>query len=306
MNNFKSHLLEKIVDPDILFSRRQFVGSVMFATVSAVLMSSCKTHRHRYQIGCYTRPWNKYDYRVAFDGIVEAGFKYVGLMTSDKGLLIRRETTIEEALEIRQEAKSRGLKIASAFCTIDVEKSIADGIEGMMKIIDNLHACSCTNMLLGGTGDPELEEDYYKVIAECCDYAAEKGVLVTVKPHGGLNATGKQLRRIINKVNHRNFSLTYDPGNIYYYSDGEIDPIYDSEEVNGIVGGLCVKDFKLPKNVDVTPGTGIVDFPKVLANLKKGGFTRGPMIVESLTPGDADFVNKEAIKAREFLEELVG
>ena len=31
-----------------------------------------------YRIGCYTRPWDKYDYRVALDAIAEAGFKYVG------------------------------------------------------------------------------------------------------------------------------------------------------------------------------------------------------------------------------------
>ena len=304
MNKLTNHLLLKKAMPDNVLSRRQFVGRIMFATAGAALMTSCKTHRYR--IGCYTRPWSKYDYRVAFDGIAGAGFKYAGLMTTDKGLLIKRETTIEESLEIGQEAKSRGLKIASAYCSIDVKKSVADGIAGMMKIIDNLHACGCTNMLLGGIGNPDLEADYYKVVAECCDYAAEKGVLVTVKPHGGLNATGRQCRSIIERVNHRNFRLTYDPGNIYFYSDGELDPVDDSKEVDGIVAGMCVKDFKLPKNVNVTPGTGMVDFSKVLANLQQGGYTQGPLVVECLDPGDADIANAEAIKARKFLEELVG
>ena len=32
-----------------------------------------------WQIGCWTRPWAKYDYRVAMDAIAEAGFKYIGL-----------------------------------------------------------------------------------------------------------------------------------------------------------------------------------------------------------------------------------
>ena len=35
-----------------------------------------------YMIGCYTRPWAQYDYRVALDAIAEAGYKYVGLMTT--------------------------------------------------------------------------------------------------------------------------------------------------------------------------------------------------------------------------------
>ena len=304
MNKLTKHLSVEKVMPDNALTRRQFVGRIMFATAGAALISSCKTQR--YQIGCYTRPWSKYDYRVAFDGIAGAGFKFAGLMTTDKGLLITRETTIEEALKIAEEANSRGLKIASAYCSVDVRKSVADGIEGMMKIIDNLHACGCANMLLGGIGNPDLEADYYKVVAECCDYAAGKKVLVTVKPHGGLNATGRQCRSIIERVNHKNFKLTYDPGNIYYYSDGILDPVNDSKEVDGIVAGMCVKDFLPPKNVNVTPGTGLVDFSKVIANLQQGGFTEGPVIVECLDPGDADLANAEAIKARKFLEEVVG
>ena len=35
-----------------------------------------------YMIGCYTRPWAQYEYRVALDAIAEAGYKYVGLMTT--------------------------------------------------------------------------------------------------------------------------------------------------------------------------------------------------------------------------------
>ena len=35
-----------------------------------------------YLIGCYTRPWAQYEYRVALDAIAEAGYKYVGLMTA--------------------------------------------------------------------------------------------------------------------------------------------------------------------------------------------------------------------------------
>jgi hypothetical protein len=35
-----------------------------------------------YQLGCYTRPWDQFDYRVALDGIAEAGFNYAGIMTA--------------------------------------------------------------------------------------------------------------------------------------------------------------------------------------------------------------------------------
>jgi sugar phosphate isomerase/epimerase len=48
----------------------------------------------------------------------------------------------------------------------------------------------------------------------------------------------------------------------------------------------------------------MVDFPAVMARLKQGGFTRGPLVVECLTPGDLEHTLAEAKKARQFLEEL--
>jgi len=54
----------------------------------------------------------------------------------------------------------------------------------------------------------------------------------------------------------------------------------------------------------VRPGTGKVDFPAVLARLKKGGFTNGPLVIETLSPGDLVETIKQAKKARKFLEEM--
>jgi hypothetical protein len=159
---------------------------------------------------------------------------------------------------------------------------------------------------MGGIGNEKLYKAYYKAIAECCDYAAEKGVGISVKPHGGLNATGPQCRKTIEMINHKNFRIWYDPGNIYYYSDGKRDPVTDAATVDGLVVGMCIKDYKHPKKVNLTPGTGMVDFPAVMARLKQGGFTGGPLVVECLDPGDLEQTLAEAKKARLFLEELTG
>jgi len=159
---------------------------------------------------------------------------------------------------------------------------------------------------MGGVSDEKLYKAYYKAIAECCDYAAEKGIGISVKPHGGLNATGPQCRKTIEMVGHRNFRIWYDPGNIFYYSNGELDPVIDAATVDGLVVGMCIKDYKHPKNVSVTPGTGQVNFPAVLARLKKGGFTHGPLVVECLEPGDLTQTLAEARKVRSFLEEITG
>ncbi len=279
-------------------SRRDFIGSVMFTTAAAALISGCR--REDWQLGCFTRPWGSADYRVAFDGIAEAGFSYVGLM----GAIITRETTAEQAVEVGREAASRGLEILSLYGGFDVRNSVDEGIAQLQALIDNSSIGGCSSILMGGTTAPDLVDPYYKVIAECCDYAAEKGVALNLKPHGGTNATGPQCRRHIETVGHKNFRLWYDPGNIYYYSDMALDPVDDAPTVDGIVTGMCVKDFLPPKEVNVTPGTGMVDFPKVMSLLRQGGFTGGPLLVECLSQGDPDFINDEARKARLFLEEL--
>jgi sugar phosphate isomerase/epimerase len=259
-------------------------------------------------IACYTRPWAKYEYRVALDAIAEAGYKYVGLMTTTgraHGLVLSVDTTPEEAAQTAEEIKKRNLKVVSVYGgDIPVAKSLEAGIAGLKKLIDNCAACGTMNLLMGGTGDQKIYERYYKAIGECCDYAAAKGMGISVKPHGGLNSTGPQCRKTVESVGNKNFGIWYDPGNIFYYSDGKLNPVDDAPSVNGLVMGMCVKDFKMPKNVDVTPGTGMVDFAAVLAKLQAGGFKRGALVVECLEPGDAAHTLAEAKKTRLFLEKL--
>jgi sugar phosphate isomerase/epimerase len=263
-----------------------------------------------FQVGCYTRPWDAFEYRVALDGMAEAGFKYAGLMTH-KGkswVMTTVDTTPEEISAIATEVKQRGLKMVSIYGgEFPVAKSLAAGIAGLKHLIDLTALCACPNLLLGGTSDEQLVSPYFKAVAECCDYAASKGVGLSVKPHGGQNGTGPQCRKLIEQVGHKNFRLWYDPGNIYYYSDGKLDPVADSATVDGLVVGMSVKDFKPPKENMVTPGTGRVNFARVLANLKRGGFTRGPLVLECLVRGETPAaITAEARKARLFLEELTG
>ncbi len=298
-------------------SRRAFLGCAAQLTVAGALASTALHARDasgedaapRWQIGCFTRPWDQYDYRTALDAIAEAGFKYVGLMTtkSDTHLVISVATTPDDAQKIGEECKKRGLKIPSVYGgDIPAATSLEAGIEGLRKLIDSCVTAGATNLMMGGVGDEKLAEVYYKAIAECCDYATSKNLGISVKPHGGTNSTGPQCRKILDTVGKKNFRLWYDPGNIFYYSDDKLDPVDDAATVDGLVVGMSVKDFLPPKDVMLTPGTGKVDFKKVMAKLQAGGFTSGPLIVECLTPGELPQLLNEAVKARQFLEELMG
>lgn len=299
------------------YSRRLFVGDSLKVAATAAFApglcplfsaeTSARKKKAAWQIGCYTRPWDRFEYRVALDAIKEAGFKHAGLMTtkSRTRLVISAATTPEEAGRVGDEVKKRGLKVVSVYGGgIPVQKSLAAGIEGMKKLIDNCALVKARSLLMGGIGDKALYEPYYRAIKECCDYAASKKLEIVLKPHGGLNATGPQCRKAVEWVNHKNFRLWYDAGNIYYYSSGELDPVEDVRTVNGLVTGMCIKDYKHPKNVLVTPGEGRVDFPAVLSQLKKGGFKSGPLVIETLGPGDKDTLMKNARQAFKFVKGL--
>jgi len=296
-------------------SRRGFLGRTLQVGVAGWTLAKIQeanaaaATKEAWQIGCYTRPWSNYDYRVALDAIAEAGYRYVGLMTtkSKTRLVISTATKLEEAVRVGDEVKRRGLRVASVYGGgIPVDQSLEAGIEGLRTLIDNCAACGATNLLMGGTGNEKLFPLYYKAIAECCDYAAEHGMGISIKPHGGLNATGPQCRKTVEMVGHENFRIWYDAGNIYYYSNGELSPVDDAPSVDGLVTGWCIKDYKHPKEVSVTPGTGQVDFAAVFAKLRAGGFRGGPLVVECLEPGDLAHTLEEAKKTRRFLEELTG
>ncbi len=289
--------------------RREFLrGTAALGLASlAKSLTGCAS-ASRYTLGCYTRPWDKHEYRVALDGVAEAGFKHVGLMTA-KGkswVIVTVDSTPDEVAAVADQVKQRGLRTISIYGgDFPAAKSVEAGVAGLKTLIDHCVICSCPNLLLGGTSDEKLVQPYYKVVAECCDYAVSKGVGLSVKPHGGQNATGPQCRRLIEQVGHKNFRLWYDPGNIYYYSDGKLDPVDDAGTVDGLVVGMSVKDFVPPKEVSVTPGRGRVNFREVLAGLRKGGFTSGPLVVECLAQGEPLDVTAEAKQARLFLEELI-
>lgn len=262
-----------------------------------------------WQIGIYTRPFAQVQYRAAFDAIAEAGFHCVGLMTikSKNNLVVSMDSTEDEARQVGRDAAQRGLKIVSVYGGgFPLEKnSLEPGIKGLKRLIDNVVACACSELLLGGIGGEDQQAAYYQTVRECCDYAAQKGVSITLKPHGPLNATGPTCRKCCEMVGKKNFGVWYDPGNICYYSDAKLDPVEDAASVDGLVRGTSIKDYRHPKCVDVTPGTGQVDFPAVMARLKKGGFTAGPVVIECLNPSDLRSTIAEARKARQFVEQLL-
>jgi sugar phosphate isomerase/epimerase len=266
-----------------------------------------ETDNGAWQIGCYTRPWAQFDYREALDAIAEAGFRHAGMVFARvKGVeVFSASSPIDDAVRAGEEARKRGLDILSIYAGgINVEKR-EQGAADLRHLVDLCAAAKAKTLLLCGVDDPKLHDTCFGAIADGCDYAAEKKIGLTVKPHGDLIGTGPQLRKAIEKVHHKNCTIWYDAGNILYYSDGKLNPVDDAATVDGLVTGWSIKDYRHPKQVDVTPGDGQLDFRGVLARLKRGGFTHGPLVVETLTLGDRPHLLNEAKKARRFVEAMV-
>jgi len=294
-------------------TRRDFLGHTALAGTLGLLTQTASASAEKlppyyqdrgWQVGCWTRPWAQYDYRVGFDAMAETGFKYVALTgaKTKTGRVISVETTLEESAEEGKEARQRGLTITTVYGGgVALEK----GPEGLRKLIDNCEAAQGWSVLLSNVGNEKTYETCCRTIAGCGDYAAQKQIVIVLKPHGGTTGTGPQLRDAVQRVNHKSFTLMYDPGNIFFYSEGKIDPVTDCEAVLGLVTGISVKDYRPPKEVMLTPGTGQVNFAVLMKKLRQAGFTHGPMIIETLAPGDAKQTLAEAKKAKEFVERLV-
>ena len=297
-------------------NRRTFLGGVAGMGVAGMSVlklpallaaEAAPARKPNWQIGCYTRPFDQFDYPLALDAIAEAGFRYVGIMTSNIAgwVMIKSSTPVEEVRNMHRAARKRGLEVLSIYGEFPVSSSLEENCRGLKQLIDDAAICECPHLMLGGIGD-ERYQIYYQTVAECCDHAAAKGVNLSIKPHGGRNATGPQCRKAIELVGRKNFGLWYDPGNIFFYSDGQLDPVADAATVDGLVMGMSVKDYRPPKDVLVNIGEGRVDFPKVFDRLKQGGFTGGPLLVECLARGSLADVKAAARKARLFLEQLTG
>lgn len=294
--------------------RREFLKTAMVAAVSTgvngPLFAQSAAGRATYfqdrgwLIGCWTRPWASEDYRVGFDEIVAAGMKYVALTgaKTPTGRVIAAATPIEEAAQVGEEARQRGLKITHVY---GGGLPLQRGDESLKRMIDNAQAAGAWSVNLTGLGNEETYPLFIKAIAGCCDYAEERNVAIVLKPHGELTATGPHLRKAIEEVGHRNVTVMYDPGNILYYSEGKVDPLEDCRSVNSLVTSISVKDFKPPRDVAVTPGSGEIDFKTLMERMREGGFTHGAAMIEIVSPGDRHHTQAEIRKGRQFLEGLL-
>jgi sugar phosphate isomerase/epimerase len=291
-----------------LMNRREFLRHAAAASSAGFTLSHAqalkKTKGVHWPIGCFNRPWTKWDLDTALKGIHEAGYKTTGLLSRTKEEpFIGSEATPEYLQGLKKKIAAHGLTANMGALHSRHDIPLEDAVRDVHRQIDNARALSLQYLMSFGVDRPELYDHYYRVMADAAAYAQGRGLKVVVKPHGGGSGASDELLRCLEKVNHPNFRVWYDAGNIIHYTGR--DPAMELERIARYVTGFCAKDCaELKGDVMIQFGTGKVDFKAVFSKLKAAGFN-GPVMVECCALGPTpEVVTANAKANREFLEKV--
>ena len=182
-----------------------------------------------------------------------------------------------------------------------------EALAHIKRLIDNAKRVGISVLIEMGTSKPELFEKYFAVMRRAAGYAQGQGVVIAMKPHGGLSTTSDDCVKAIQTVNHPGFRLCFDPGNLLYYAGERPETTLD--KLGPLSVAMCIKDETggngPNRSVNVTPGDGDVEFPAVFRGLKEYGFAGKPAIIETLGGETLDEVNREAKRAHQYLTEVL-
>jgi sugar phosphate isomerase/epimerase len=249
-------------------------------------------------IGSTTRPYAGLSYAEAFARIGKAGYTDVAIFANQVGdakvIPIGTETTPGEVAAVKKAVADAGVNPSMLLGRANLDKGLDGAVADYKKLLDNAAALGTRWILELGTGKEEFYEIYPKVMRQAAEHAASLGVGISLKPHGGISLTARELVDLCGVVDHPSFLISYDPGNIIYYTKGEVRPESEVGEVASLTSTAIIKDCVIHgdgrPDVNVTAGDGLVEFDTVLSGLIKGGFN-GPLYVEcvgSSAPDDVD------------------
>jgi len=246
-------------------------------------------------IGATTRPHAKLSFGEAVERIGRAGYTDVAVFRNGGEMPVGPDSTPAQLDAVKAATADAGVTpsmvLASAQLKLGVDGAVAD----YCKLIDNAAAVGARWLLDLGSGELERYDEYIAVMQGAAAHAAEAGLGISMKPHGGITLTVENLQETCARVDHPAFGICFDPGNIIYYTKGERRPEADvgavADKVTTVIIKDCVVEDGKP-DVMVTAGDGLVDFPSVLGQLLEAGFD-GPMYVECVGSSEPDAVDAD-------------
>jgi sugar phosphate isomerase/epimerase len=325
-------------------SRRAFLATASVAGAGALLPGPAGAWQQagtaRSQIGCHIRPFSplRLSQDELLDAIKAAGFKSVDMISAavpvtpppgaaapqpapgqrGRGAMI---VTPESIAALKSKLAARGLVSTIASLSVPVGVPLPDAITATRQQITTAQALGQKYGLYLGMGREDQYMHVTKVLSDTAAFAKERGIQLAIKHHHGLNNTSGELVGWVRQVNHPNFGIFLDPGNVIYYTDK--DPVAQLEIVGPYLMGIVAKDCAGPHflereagappfgssvpdprgdEVMIQFGTGKVDFAGLFTKLKSLGFS-GPIMIEGTKVGaTAEETSAHARANREFLE----
>lgn len=267
----------------------------------------------KFQIACMTLAYSQFPLERALSGLQEAGYKYVAWGTTHREAdgkqqpVLAEDAPPEKAKELGKRCRDRGLEPLMMFAgPYPDAKNFPDVLKNRIR---QASTAGVPQVLTFGSprgGDRKLWVEQFKLLGPL---ARGQGVLIVVKPHGGLTARGAMAAEIVQEVNDEGVKVNYDSGNVMdYLKIGAAATLADLQKCAGEVRSFCIKDHRLtPKDEDCGPGLGEIDHYKLLQPV---AFTGRPMPLccENIfapllpRPKTPEGIDALARRAREFLE----
>ncbi len=258
-------------------------------------------------IGCTTRPYSSVSFAEACKHIAAASYTDVAGYSHEGRTPVDSASTAGEVAEARRIAADAGLAPSMMLGGVNLKLGLAAATDNYRRLIDNAAALGVKWLLDGGTSNDDQYDDYFRVMSAAAPHAAAAGIDITLKPHGGISLSADDLINACERVDHPSFGISFDPGNIIYYTNGAERPETVIDLVAPKTSTLIIKDCVIrdgQPDVMITPGEGLVDFEQVIGGLIRGGFD-GPMYLECVGGKTLDEVNRNVSATRSMLIELL-
>jgi len=258
-------------------------------------------------LGSTTRPYHGLTFAEACERIAGAGYTDVAAFSHNGEMPVDSRSTHAQVIEARDAASRAGVRPSMVLGRTHLDMGLPEATDDYRRLIDNCASLGASWVLELGTSRENHYEDYPKLMGAVVEHAAAAGIGISLKPHGGISLTAEELIDLHDQVDHPAFRISYDPGNIIFYTRGEVRPESEVELIASRTSTLIIKDCQLDGNepdVMVTAGDGLVDFPFVISRMAAGGFS-GPMYVECVGASAPDDVDTALRRTRDYVSTLM-
>jgi sugar phosphate isomerase/epimerase len=239
----------------------------------------------RVALGCMNRPWTAFPFARALQGIRAAGFEHFALLRHGGEHVISPDSTPEAAESVAAAVRRAGLTFVMIPNFVRLDGSDEEALAATRRQIDHCRHVGATVLLEMGINKPPLYDRYLALMRSAAEYAAEQGVVVAIKPHGGLSRTAEGTIDAVRRVGHPNYRIAYDPGNLLRDPAGRPEDFI--HRMAPLTAAMCIKDASSTggQTRTTTPGEGQIDFRLIFRALRDAGFD-GPATVETLPDAD--------------------